>query len=52
MSKEELVKLYNTLSMIETKGDSTKVMAQCLIFVEQKAQEEEDKQKENAKAPA
>lgn len=48
MNKEELVNLYNTLSLIETRGDSTKIMAQCLKFVEQKAQEEEEKYKENA----
>lgn len=39
MNKEDLVKLYNTLSMIETKGENTKIMAQCLRFVEQKAKE-------------
>ena len=39
MSKEDLVKLYNTLSMIETKGENTKIMAQCLRFVEQKVKE-------------
>lgn len=39
MGKEDLEKLYNTLSMVETKGASTKIMAQCLQFIEQKAQE-------------
>ena len=39
MGKEELMKLYNTLSLVETKGESTKIMAQCLQFIEQKAQE-------------
>lgn len=33
--KENLAKLYNTLAMIETKGESTKIMAQCLAFIEQ-----------------
>lgn len=28
----ELTKLYNTLMMIETKGESTKLMSQCLNF--------------------
>ena len=28
----ELTKLYNTLMLIETKGESTKLMAQCLNF--------------------
>ena len=32
--KENLVKLYNTLALIETKGENTKIMAQCLQFVE------------------
>ena len=31
----ELTKLYNTLLMVETKGDSTKIMADCLRFIEQ-----------------
>lgn len=31
----ELLKLYNTLLMVETKGESTKIMADCLRFVEQ-----------------
>lgn len=39
MGKEDLEKLYNTLSMVETKGASTKIMAQCLQFIEQKAHE-------------
>lgn len=30
---EELQKLYNTLLAVETKGDSTLVMADCLKFV-------------------
>lgn len=32
--KEKLTKLYNTLALIETKGESTKIMAQCLSYVE------------------
>ena len=32
---EKLSKLYNTLSLIETKGDNTKIMADCLRFIEQ-----------------
>lgn len=31
----ELTKLYNTLMLIETKGESTKYMAQCLAFTQQ-----------------
>lgn len=32
---DNLRKLYNTLLLIETKGESTKIMADCLIFVEE-----------------
>lgn len=32
---DELTKLYNTMKLIETKGDSTKAMADCLRFLEQ-----------------
>lgn len=31
----ELTKLYNTMLMIETKGENTKIMADCLRFIEQ-----------------
>lgn len=31
---ENLQKLYNTMLLIETKGDSTKTMADCLRFIE------------------
>lgn len=37
--KENLTKLYNTLALIETKGNNTKIMAQCLVFIEQMVQE-------------
>lgn len=43
MNKEDLAKLYNTLSMVETKGNSTKIMGQCLQFIEQKMNEPEDR---------
>ena len=33
--ENELRKLYNTLLLVETKGESTKVMAECLRFTEQ-----------------
>lgn len=36
MKKEEMIQLYNTLAMIETKGENTKIMASCLQFIEQK----------------
>lgn len=31
----ELRKLYNTLLLVETKGESTKIMGQCLQYTEQ-----------------
>ena len=31
---ENLTKLYNTLTLVETKGESTKLMADCLRFLE------------------
>ena len=34
-TSEELQKLYNTLLAVETKGDSTLVIADCLKFVSQ-----------------
>lgn len=39
MLSENLIKLYNTLALIETKGENTKLMAQCMVFVEQLANE-------------
>ena len=39
MLSENLIKLYNTLALIETKGESTKHMAQCMAFVEQMVNE-------------
>ncbi len=45
---ENLSKLYNTLALIETKGDSTKLMADCLRFTEQLISDE----KNRAVAPA
>ena len=38
MNKEEMIQLRNTLAMIETKGESTKLMANCLQFLEAKVQ--------------
>lgn len=49
--ENDLKKLYNTLLLIETKGESTKIMAECIKFTEQlinRAREEEVK----ANAPA
>ena len=33
--KNKLIQLTNTLALVETKGESTKIMAQCLAFAEQ-----------------
>lgn len=32
--EEKLTRLYNTMMCIETKGESTKLMAQCLNYVQ------------------
>lgn len=32
---EKLSKLYNTLLLIETKGENTKIMGQCITYLEQ-----------------
>lgn len=37
--REKLIRLYNTMLQIETKGESTKLMADCLRFVENLAKE-------------
>lgn len=41
---DKLIKLYNTLAMIGTKGEDTKTMAQCLVFLEQTISEEQARQ--------
>ena len=33
--EDKLRRLYNTMSLIETKGENTKLMGNCLQFVEQ-----------------
>lgn len=40
----ELTKLYNTLMLIETKGENTKIMAQCLQYIERLILTENTKQ--------
>lgn len=37
---EKLRKLYNTMCLIETKGENTKTMSVCLQFVEQLIREQ------------
>ena len=41
--EKNLTALYNTMSQVETKGVSTKIMAQCLQFLEQMIAEEQKK---------
>lgn len=36
---DKLIRLYNTLMLIETKGESTKTMAQCLNYIQALAEE-------------
>lgn len=38
--ENNLRKLYNTMLLIETKGESTKIMAECIKFLEQLIAEE------------
>lgn len=35
MYTDQLIKIYNTLMLIETKGNNTLIMAQCLEALEQ-----------------
>lgn len=46
---EKLSKLYNTLALIETRGESTKVMGQCLQYIEGLIKEETEKNTEQNK---
>lgn len=48
---EKLLKLYNTLGLIETKGENTKTMALCLGYLEGLITEERSKEAESAKEP-
>ena len=47
MNIEDLTKLYNTLVLIETKGASTKLMGDCLKFIEESIKEEKAKEAQN-----
>lgn len=44
--KEKLAKLYNTMSMIETKGRNTKIMAECLEYLERLIKDEQKKEEQ------
>lgn len=48
MMETKLVKLYNTLATVETRGESTKVMADCLRYIEQMVDELKSVQNETA----
>lgn len=41
--KDKLTRLRNTLSLIETRGESTMIMAECLQFIGQCINECEEK---------
>ena len=45
-----LKKLYNTMLLIETKGENTKIMAECIKFLEQLIIEESKKSSVPAEA--
>ena len=45
---DSLKRLYNTMLTIETKGESTKTMCDCLRFVENLIVSEQNKETENA----
>ena len=49
---EQLTKLYNTLALIETKGENTKLMAACLNFTQQLIQETALEARKLAEAPS
>ena len=41
--ENNLRKLYNTMLLIETKGENTKIMAECIKFLEQLITEESNR---------
>lgn len=45
---EKLVTLYNTLSLIETRGESSKIMGECLKYTEQLIKEVSEEKKGEA----
>ena len=46
--ENNLKKLYNTMLLIETKGENTKIMAECIKFLEQLIAEEAKKSSADA----
>lgn len=43
---EQLIRIYNTLSIISTKGEDTVAMAQCLLALKQIIEENNNKKEE------
>ena len=43
--KQRLVQIHNTMGLIETKGDSTMLMAECILAVRQLINEAEQVEK-------
>lgn len=43
---EQLIRIYNTLSLISTKGEDTVAMAQCLLALKQIIDNENNKTEE------
>ena len=41
--ENNLRKLYNTMLLVETKGENTKIMAECIKFLEQLIADESKK---------
>lgn len=44
--KEKLAKLYNTMNMIETKGQNTIIMSDCLKYLERLIKDEQKKEEQ------
>lgn len=44
--KDKLIKLHNTLSLIEVKGQNAKLMADCLAFIENAVKELDEQEVE------
>ena len=40
--EEKLTRLYNTMLLVETKGESTKTMSDCIRYVEQLIKEQRE----------
>ena len=46
--KQGLINVYNALLQVETKGSSTKIMAQCLAAIEQMVRDCDSKSNETS----